>query len=131
MIYLSPETMQENLATGLYKNEKKMIEQKREYYRIEYPVNDRPALLSMDDEFEVIDISEGGVKFKADSTESFSIGDVLGAKIKFSDNNMFDCTGRVVRIDDDNVAINHLHHIPLERIRAEHLLLIQKYKLKH
>lgn len=108
-----------------------MIEQKREYYRVEYPMNDRPALLSRDDEFEIIDISEGGLKFKKDSNTDFSVGDVLGGTIKFSDNYFFKCMGKVVRIDDDNVAINHTHHLPLERIRAEHLLLIQKYNGKH
>ena len=108
-----------------------MIEQKREYYRVEYPLNDRPALLSMDDEFEVVDISEGGLKFKVEASEHFSVGDELGGKIKFSDNYTFDCKGKIIRIDDDNVAINYAHHLPLERVRLEHLLLIKKYHAKH
>ena len=108
-----------------------MIEQKREYYRVEYPLNDRPALLSMDDEFEVVDISEGGLKFKVGVSEHFAVGDELGGTIKFSDNHTFDCKGKIIRIDDDNVAINYAHHLPLERVRSEHLLLIQKYHAKH
>ena len=108
-----------------------MIEQKREYYRVEYPLNERPALLSMDDEFEVVDISEGGLKFKVDSNINLSVGDELGGTIKFSDNYTFVCKGKVIRIDDGKVAINYTHNLPLERVRLEHLLLIQKYHTKH
>ena len=108
-----------------------MIEQKREYYRVEYPLNDRPALLSKEGEFEIIDISEGGVKFKAENYRHFSVGDMLGLSIKFSDNYTFNCMGKIVRIDNENVAVNNMHHIPLERIRSEHLQLIQKYHGKH
>ena len=108
-----------------------MTEQKREYYRVEYPVNDRPALLLMDSEFEVIDVSEGGLKFRADNSERFTIGEILGATLKFADNQTFTCKGKIIRIDDDNVAINNIFHIPLEIIRSEHLQLIQKYHAKH
>ncbi|MDH5736004.1 MAG: PilZ domain-containing protein [Gammaproteobacteria bacterium] len=108
-----------------------MIEQKREYYRVEYPINDRPVLLSRDKKFEVIDISEGGVKFRVDNNGCFLVGDVLGVSIRFSDNYIFNCMGKIVRVDNENVAVNNLHHIPLERIRSEHLQLIQKYHVKH
>ncbi|MDH5764790.1 MAG: PilZ domain-containing protein [Gammaproteobacteria bacterium] len=108
-----------------------MIEQKREYYRVEYPENDRPALVFMDNEFEILDVSEGGVRFKVEKADDFIIGELVGATIKFADDYTFKCTGKIVRIDDNNIAINNIHHIPLERIRAEHLLMIRKYNLKH
>ena len=71
-----------------------MAEQRREYYRVHYPMSDRPVLSAKTDHFEVLDVSEFGVCFKQDVRYIFKPGMLLIANICFSDGNVYECSVR-------------------------------------
>ena len=67
-------------STGYY-----MAEQRREYFRVQYPVLARPVLTAKSYQFEVIDVSEYGVRFRRNDVYAFEPGMQLVVWIRFSD----------------------------------------------
>jgi hypothetical protein len=108
-----------------------MTEQRREYYRVEYPIIDRPVLSAKAARFEVVDVSEFGVRFKQEPMRLYEPGMDLNARIRFNDGNEFECCGKVLRCDDDTVSV--LLHKPLsiQRIRAESVYLLMTYNARY
>lgn len=104
-----------------------MPEQRREYYRVQYPVADRPLLKAITGQFEVIDVSEYGVRFKQDDQHSFAPGMSLIARIRFADGHEYECCGEVLRCDAMSVSAKLLKPIPMQRIQSESAYLILTY----
>lgn len=107
-----------------------MTEQRREYYRVQYPVIDRPVLSAKAGRFEVIDVSEFGVRFKRDGQYVFEPGTHLIARIHFSDGNDYECAGEILRCEEDSVSVQLHTPIPMHRIRAESVYLRLNYKAR-
>jgi len=108
-----------------------MTEQRREYYRVEYPILDRPVLSAKAGQFEVIDVSEFGVRFKQENPCLFEPGMHLDARIRFNDGNEFECRGRVLRCDEESVSAQLHKPISMQRIRAESIYLLQTYNSRY
>ena len=102
-----------------------MPKQRREYYRLEYPLFFRPTLFFGDKKFDVLDVSECGVKFHAKDINSFMIGEKLDANLIFKDEDTHTCEGKIIRVDPNEVIVNLATPIPLHKIRSEHIFLIQ------
>jgi hypothetical protein len=107
-----------------------MAEQRREYYRVHYPMSDRPVLLAKADRYEVMDVSEFGVCFKQDERYIFKPGMLLEATICFSDGNTYVCTGEVLRCEGARVCVQLHTPIPMQRIRAESVYLSMTYSAR-
>ena len=108
-----------------------MVEQKRESFRVEFPRTYYPTINIQGEEFEVFDASEFGIRFYADTTKSeFIPGATFQAVITFTDNEQFKLTTEVVRVENRFISIKLLTPLPLSRIRAEHLALIQRFSEK-
>jgi len=105
-----------------------MLKQRREYFRLEYPVFFRPRLLFNNKKFDVLDVSEFGMRFHTEDTNSFMLGKKLGANLIFKDDDMHSCDGKIIRLNTSEVVINLTTPIPLHKIRSEHLYLIQNAK---
>ncbi|MCW9013914.1 MAG: PilZ domain-containing protein [Gammaproteobacteria bacterium] len=103
-----------------------MSKQQREYYRINYPMAERPSLISREEEFEVIDVSEYGVKFKIQEISPFILGEEVTADIRFSDDEVYPCSGHINRYTNKEVVILLETPIPLNKIRSEHIHLINR-----
>lgn len=108
-----------------------MAEQRREYYRVHYPMSDRPVLSDKTDHFEVLDVSEFGVCFKQDARYIFNPGMLLIANICFSDGNVYECSGEVLHCDGDRVCVQLHKAIPMQRIRAESVYLSMTYSARY
>jgi PilZ domain len=104
-----------------------MAEQRREYYRVQYPVIDRPVLTVKTGQFEVIDVSEFGVRFKRNDLYVFEPGMQLVVWIRFSDDSEYQCSGEVLRCDQDSVSLRLHTPIPMKRICAESVYLKLNY----
>jgi hypothetical protein len=104
-----------------------MTEQRREYFRVEYPVIERPVLVSNTGRFEVLDVSEFGVRFADYAAHAFAPGMQLLARLQFNDGYEFSCYGLVLRCDHDLVGVQLLTPIPLKRIHVESAHLMQAY----
>lgn len=104
-----------------------MVEQKREYFRVEFPNSYRPSLTMDVDNYEIEDVSEFGMKFKVGEGNPFTVNDLIIGTITFPDGKDFDLSGQVTRIDDGCVILELAEPLPLSKIRAEHLYLISNY----
>ena len=99
----------------------------REYYRLEYPNSYHPSLMIDVDGFEILDLSEFGLKVKVNEDLEFRINDNILGIISFPDGKEFDLEGEVVRIEEGCVGLQLLTPLPLRLIRSEHMFIINNY----
>lgn len=103
--------------------------ERRVYYRIGHPYADIPKLMVWGDEYQVIDVSEEGVNFRCDEYSGVKPGQTISATITFHDNESFDLEGKIMRIQDNEIAIKLSKGIPYKKIVKEQRYLIRKYPL--
>lgn len=104
--------------------------QKRDHYRLEYPVNDRPTVLISGLRYEVIDASEQGLKFRCNNTITPEKNSLFRGTVFFQDGKNYEVSGTVLRYDpeSDHCVVLLTKGIPLAKMIEEQLLLIRKYK---
>jgi hypothetical protein len=104
--------------------------QKRGHYRLEYPVSDRPSVLVNGHQYEVVDVSEQGMKFKCQNKITPDKDSPFKATVFFKDGKSFDVSGTILRYDaeQDQCVVQLTKGIPLAKMIEEQLLLIRKYK---
>lgn len=102
-------------------------ENRREHYRIIYPLTCRPKLRIVRKEYDVVDISESGVKFLHNRGAKLTPGSKIEAEITFDDGSSLDIHGEILRIND-NILILKLHRgIPFWKIVDEQRYVKNKY----
>ncbi|MEE9609726.1 MAG: hypothetical protein V3W19_00660 [Desulfatiglandales bacterium] len=94
-------------------------EENREFFRVKYPVADRPKLKIAREEFDIVDISEKGIKFDLKKT--------IHATITFHDGESLTIEGRFLRTHNNEIVIQPLEAISSERITKEQRNLQKKY----
>lgn len=104
-----------------------MTKQKREYFRVTFPKAYNPSLEFDSDKYVIHDISEYGIKFKVIGDNPFMTNELLIADIEFPDGESFELSGQIVRIEPHYVSMELATPIPLSKIRAEHIHLIQQH----
>ena len=92
---------------------------RREYFRIIYPLACRPKLLISGNEYDVIDISEHGIRFICRELNEFQQGLAPNLKISFNNSEPLALKGMILRIDKKIVVMSLTESIPLDRIIAE------------
>ena len=102
-------------------------EKQREYFRVRFPVPYRPSFMMELDTYEVVDVSEYGVKVRTDQNASFMVDEYFMASMTFPDGRMFDLSGQVVRVENDCAGLELSTPLPLRLIRSEALYVIQNY----
>lgn len=103
---------------------------KREHYRILYLAGDRPTLAIGGSKFEVLDLSEQGLRFDGGSRYKPAAKAVIRGTITFKNGNSCAVSGTMLRYDaDKHACIVHLEKgIPLALIMEEQRLLLKKAK---
>lgn len=101
-------------------------QERRRHYRIRYPVMHRPSVDVWGRRYEVIDVSEGGVRFDCPNLESVAAGQPVQAIITFDDASKADVEGTVVRVERRRVALEFTVGIPYSRIVREQLHLLSQ-----
>ncbi len=94
-------------------------EERRDHFRIKYPHVERPKLEILGENFDIIDISERGIKFYG--------GPKFQTTITFHDGEFFDIEGKVLRTQNNEMVVQLLQSIPFERIIKEQRYLVTKY----
>ena len=103
------------------------MEHYRDYFRVEFPKTYYPVIHLEDGKYDVMDVSEGGVRFKINKGKDFRIREDLTAIIQFPDGDIYDCSGQVVRINEQAVSLVLSSPLPLKKIRAEHIYLLNHF----
>lgn len=97
-------------------------EERRRYYRIEYPAPMRPTLKIRKHEFQVLDISEKGVRFLKDKQVRF--GRWVSGEVTFYDGQTMIIEGKIVRNQENNIGLFlTIKAIPYSKILSEQRLL--------
>jgi PilZ domain-containing protein len=97
----------------------------REYYRIAYPAKARPKLEVLGFVFEVLDLSERGIRFRLGDASPPEAGFQLQGTVTFVRGVSAEVTGTVLRVRDGQVAAVLDKGVPPSVIRAEQRFLLE------
>lgn len=107
--------------------EQEEFEQKRQFYRLRYPRNDRPVVNLFDKSFYVCEISEQGMRIVFVSKTQVALGISVSGKVTFHDNEAIEINGTILRQHDTEVAIKLSKGVSFKRMTKEQLYLRKKY----
>jgi len=103
---------------------------RREYYRINYPLDEQPLLFVGTARYRVRDCSERGLSFMSKGTEGFAPGAELAGTMEFATGERAEVAGHVVRVFDDVVAVElSRRHLSFGIILAEQRRLHSQRRL--
>jgi hypothetical protein len=104
-----------------------MSKQKRQFFRIEYPIDERPCLIVGGDQYEVLDTSERGMRLSP--LKSGPVPSTVKGTLRFRDGSECLVAGTVARQAPDGSLVVKLNvGIPLSQIMKEQRRLIQRYR---
>jgi hypothetical protein len=100
--------------------------ERRQSYRVIYPQDYHPVLVVRNIEFEILDLSETGLKFKVKENLKLP-GDLFHAEVKLHDDKKIEVMGRIIRITGEHAAMFLVvKKIPYQFILSEQAFLRQK-----
>lgn len=96
-------------------------ENRRQYFRIQYLVSDKPKLVIGRKTYEVIDVSERGLRFAVAGGKAPQLNSNIRGDITFPDNKTFAIEGTVLRINPagTEVSVHLTRGIPLVKMMEE------------
>jgi c-di-GMP-binding flagellar brake protein YcgR len=92
---------------------------RRAHYRILYPLAARPKLLIEGYTYEVLDISEGGLRYRTGPHAAPNIGESFRGTVRVRRGEMIHTHGNVVRHANGEVAARLVVGIPFQTIMEE------------
>jgi PilZ domain-containing protein len=98
----------------------------REFYRIPYPTIARPWLVVQSYEFEVMDVSERGLRFKVGSVVPPAPGEGVAGTVRFRRGEEVQVSGVILRIEDGEAAVQLEQGIPLRVVLDEQRFLLER-----
>lgn len=101
-----------------------MSRERRNYYRIRFPATTRPILCVDGRSYVVTELSEGGLRV----LEAVSLPTPFSGSLTFSDGNVANVRGRVLRRDVETV-VSHLVGIEYADVMREQRRLLRLFPL--
>jgi hypothetical protein len=101
--------------------------QKRDCFRIVFPLEQRPCLAAGLAEWDVIDLSENGAKLAVETECSLRSGDPFAATIRFHDGTATAVTATVQRREANEVVLRFSEELSYSLIMAEQRRLLRLY----
>ena len=100
----------------------------REHYRIAYPSSLRPRLYVLGHPFEVLDLSERGLRFRLGEAVPPQPGNELRGELRFHQGESLPVVGTIVRVADGNAGVSLDERVPLRVIMAEQRRLLDRQR---
>jgi len=101
----------------------------REYYRVAYPTSLRPRLEVLDHQFDVVDVSERGLRFRLGQAAAPDAGNEVQGTIRFRRGDTVPIRGVVVRVDENGEVAARLDDgVPLRVIMEEQRFLLDRHR---
>ncbi len=108
---------------------KSFLYERRGQYRLHYPVDERPRVTIEDIEYNIEELSEGGMKvlFQGDTTlpEEFPFTGL----IQYIDGEEVEITGEMVRSFDHGFSVKFVKGVGARRIMSDQIRLKRKYPM--
>ncbi len=109
-----------------------MQKPERAFYRIVYPPMFRPKIEIKGADYDVLNLSEKGLKFELPSRKKDEqrpqFDHFIKGVVRFVDGEVVLVEGKILRREDSAVILLLTVGIPLSKIMSEQLYLIQKFR---
>ena len=80
--------------------------ERRNHYRVLYPEKEHPVIIIKEIPFDILDISETGVRFKLKDNKKLP-GDLFHAHVILHDGKDVDVLGRIIRMTGEDTLSDH------------------------
>ena len=101
--------------------------QKREHFRLQFPPFKRPKLYVDLRMFEILEVSEAGIKAAAGGGTTPPVGQIFEGIVVFTDGSREQVKGKLLRRDGDIFVMKLTQGISLQKMYDEHRKLMQQY----
>ncbi len=103
----------------------------RAFYRIHYPIAERPRFWSGTYAYEVLDCCEGGLRYRLNESDPRpAVGSSVRGLLRFHRGTELEIEGDVVRVQNGSVALNlTVNRIPFSVILTEQKELLRRYPM--
>lgn len=103
------------------------MSQKRDFFRVKFPVTQRPCLVASSSELEVIELSENGARVVAGHEGVLGNTDPFDATIRFKDGTAAKVTAQLYRCEADQAILRFSENLSYTVIAAEQRRLLQLF----
>lgn len=100
----------------------------REHYRVAYPTQLRPKFLVQGFTFDVVDISERGLRFRLGDAATPDAGNEVQGTVRFRSGETITVRGTVLRVDGREVAVRLEEGVPLRVIMEQQRFLLDRHR---
>lgn len=91
----------------------------RKHFRILYPPAARPGIVIGGRAYDVIDLSERGIRFRGDGDLAVAVGEALAGTVRFRETGAVEVGGTVIRIVGREIAVKLDAGVPLRVLIEE------------
>lgn len=99
--------------------------QRREHFRLTYPLGSQPVLVINGEYYDIREISEGGLRFASESSTDYHGKKIIEADIHFPDGTKASVDGRIVRQEECETVFELFKHVSHPIIIAQQALVAQ------
>ncbi|MBD1557672.1 PilZ domain-containing protein [Vibrio sp. S9_S30] len=103
------------------------VEQKRRYYRLRYPKQERPVLRIKDQYYHICEVSEKGIRVLMANVASLYRGLTMAGTLRLHGNMNVSVEGAVLRFDNDEVILQLSKGPSLKNMVEEQRHIRKKY----
>jgi len=103
------------------------MSQKRDYFRIQFPITQRPRLVAGNLDLEVLELSENGARVAVTEKDFPESSDSFPAVIRFKDGTTGSVVASIHRSETDQAILRFAENLPYSVIAAQQQRLIQLF----
>ena len=105
------------------------MENRRRYFRLNYPAAERPTIRWRGRDYRVAQISEGGIKVHSPEADESAVGRNFAGIVRFKDGGTAPIVGVVLRADDAEMVVQLTKRIDFRRMLSEQRRVREKYPM--
>ncbi len=104
------------------------MDSSRDFYRVTYPMRERPVLVLQDDEWPIYDLSETGLRYEVATGDLPEVGEEIYGEVRFQRGDRTLIAGEVMRIEGRRIALRlEPPGVPFRVLLEEQQFLRTKY----
>ena len=104
-----------------------MNDQARRFFRLNYPIRTKPVVHVHQQKYEVLDVSQGGIRFHVTEPDQWLEDDPFKAQIYMVCGGSASVSGKILRVAADFVVVELSEEIPLKLMYDEHRFLLKNF----
>ncbi|TVR59669.1 MAG: hypothetical protein EA420_15430 [Candidatus Competibacteraceae bacterium] len=106
-----------------------MDQEQRQYHRIRYPLREQPTLLWAGKSYAVIEVSARGLRYRSSGRTPPLPGSSVRGALRFRRGVQVNVEAKVMRVQDEEVALYLCDEIPFTVLMAEQRYLHSHYPM--